>query len=180
MPPCGRKCFLFKSELELELKLKSDTQRWGFWFNSCINCSYSHVSSQRLECVCLQHLFAVCRRARPSMLFLQLLQLCVERGHLGLVLQTQLWQFGLTGLLFHLNNRRHLLYSTLNLPSVKCSVTVTAENSLYYNNTGDEMVAVVTRMFLFAVSCNQTWLNSNLTFLSLLLCRRHLTWAFTG
>lgn len=124
VPSSGRNGLLFKSELELELKLKSHTQCWGFLFNLCINCSYSHVLSRQLERVCLQHLFAVCRRARPSMLFLQLLQLRVERGHLGLVLQTQLWQFGLTWLLLHLSNRRHLLYITSNLPSVKCSVTL--------------------------------------------------------
>lgn len=55
---------------------------------------------------------------------------------------------------------------------------------LYYNNTGDEVssavMAAVKRMFLFAVSCKQTWLNSNLTFLSLLLCRKLLTWVFNG
>lgn len=91
MPSSGRNGTLFKSELELELKLKSDTHSVEVSrFNVCINCSYSHVLSRQLERVCLQHLFAVCRRARPSMLFLQLLQLRVERGHLGLVLQTQL------------------------------------------------------------------------------------------
>lgn len=40
-------------------------------------------------CACL-YLFAVCWRALTSLLFLQLLQLCGEGGHLGFVLQTQL------------------------------------------------------------------------------------------
>ncbi len=40
-------------------------------------------------CVC-QYLFTVRWRALTSLLFLQLLQLCGEGGHLGLILETQL------------------------------------------------------------------------------------------
>lgn len=59
----------------------------------------------------VSYLFAACRRSLASLLFLQLLQLRGEWSHFGFVLETQLWQFGLTCFLLHLNQRQQRLMS---------------------------------------------------------------------